>query len=353
VFDEDAASQAGFKRFLPRSPFGIPLGDHGEMRMAISSKRHAMGALATSLGLLLLPHVAHADSYGAGTFVWLPTVAESSIGGGAKFSNFGYTSPTDLLFGSVDNGATLDAISGDRSVDLRTFEPNLLCVGAACIGTASGHATADLSTGTLKVFSASSGSFTSAQGDQLPGVLARSQAAFEDTLTALAPGKLNFDLDLSGFLAGQAGGGVQLWLYKNGTSLVTNGIGAARPVISTQGEVTGVGNCFDPDPGGAVTCHVDATDFSRLNVDVDTGDTVDFVMVLEADAFADGTSDYSHTLNFGVTGVGFNSASGVFLSAAAQAPAPEPSTWAIFIAGFLGVGSVLRRSRAKGGLVTP
>jgi hypothetical protein len=322
------------------------------MQVVVLSKRHAIGALATSLGLLLTPYVAHADSYGAGTFVWLPTAAESSIGGGAKFSNFGYTDPTELLFGSVDNGARSDTISGDRSVDLRTLQPNLVCVGAACFGTASGHATADLSTGTLKVFSTSSGTFTTQQGDQQAALLARSQAAFEDTLTALAPGTMNFDIDLSGILTGQSGGGIQLWLYKNGTSLVTNAFGSARPVISVQGEVTNVGDCFDPD-AGPVSCHVGAADFSLLDVPVVAGDTIDFVLALEADAFANATSDYSHTLAFGVTGVGFSSASGVFLTGAATAPAPEPSTWALFIAGFLGVGSMLRRTRAKGGVATP
>jgi hypothetical protein len=321
------------------------------MQVSILSKRNAIGALAASVGLLLMPQAANADSYGAGTFVWLPSVPESSVGGGLKFSNYGYTSPTELLFGSVDNGAKSDAISGDRSVDLRTLQPNLVCT-TPCLGTASGQASADLSSGTLKVFSASSGTFTNAQGDQQPAFISRSQAAFEDSLTALAPGTMKFDFDLSGILTGQAGGGIQLWLFKNGTSLVTNGGGAARPVISVQGEVTNVGNCFDPDAGGAATCHVDATDFGLLDVAVATGDTVDFVMVLEANAYADGTSDYSHTLNFGVTGVSFTSASGVFLTGAAPAAAPEPSTWAIFIAGFLGVGSVLRRRRAKGGLVT-
>jgi hypothetical protein len=62
---------------------------------------------------------------------------------------------------------------------------------------------------------------------------------------------------------------------------------------------------------------------------------------------ADVTMDFSNTATFGIapqaTGVSFTSASGALLGSAQTAAVPEPTTWALMIAGFGLIGSALRR----------
>jgi len=71
-------------------------------------------------------------------------------------------------------------------------------------------------------------------------------------------------------------------------------------------------------------------------------------MELEAWARNGGGANFGHTMRFNwdlPPGTTFTSASGVFSESPAAA-VPEPSSWALMIAGFGGAGALMRRQRA-------
>lgn len=74
------------------------------------------------------------------------------------------------------------------------------------------------------------------------------------------------------------------------------------------------------------------------------GDPLDLSLLLGVVA-TDGTADYGHTLTLNATGVQFTSASGIFLTNVTAGVA-EPSSWAMLLLGFAGMGAAARRRRA-------
>jgi len=200
-----------------------------------------------------------------------------------------------------------------------------------------GTASADLASGTLRVYAFADGrSFDS--GAYLPLLQSEAFAGFRDILTVLEDGVLRFELHITGTdTVDPRDGGTADYI-----NFLINGA-AARTIdgqgLASSDGVTGFG-CGGGDP--LVTlCDVDLL----VDVPVITGDQLVFSLLLGV-VVQDGTADYSHTLSLTATGVGFTSASGVFLTQVAPpSGVPEPSTWAMVLLGFGGIGFTMRARR--------
>ena len=257
--------------------------------------------------------------FGAETYVCLHTPVESCVRGDrgvVTFSNFGNTSPTHLLFGSINNGLTSDSIAGSRVA----APPGTICIND-CF--ASGNASADLSAGTLRAYATAAGTYTPPNFETLPYLTTLSQAGFEDTLTATQAGTMHFAINVSGtttvFDPGSVSGGV---------SFAANG----HFYVGTGGEV---------NEDGCIAANGCAYEF---DFPVSVGDSIDFTLVLAVDA-GNATADFSHTLSLAVTGVTFTSDSGVFPSAPEPPPNPAPEPGTLALLGIATAGLAWRRRK--------
>lgn len=250
---------------------------------------------------------------------------------------FSSTSAAHILPSSLDNGQTGAAASTDGT-------------GLVDGGSGTANASADLASGTLRVFAETTGAvFVPAVNQAVPLLNASAQAGFEDTLTALADGTMHFNISIDGSVpllvscanaTGACIGGLEtpggfsavINLFINGAPAVDTTSGRT---LAVSGEGAGIG-CYTPGP-----CDVDFA----VDVPVLLGDTLDFDLTLQVEAAAD-TADFSHTLTLDASGVPFTSASGAFLTAPVTA-VPEPSTITMVGFGALVLG-LMRHRRRRG-----
>jgi hypothetical protein len=235
----------------------------------------------------------------------------------------GVTSPTTLLFGSIDNGQASASASNSFTVSG---------------GSGHGDAVADLSTGTLKVFAESVGSVLNPRiGALVPALTTISQAGFEDTLTPLATGMMTFEIKLDGttVTANPDFGGATVGYQFSIT-----------PGLPLPGALHGETNTLTADTPGCTGSGQSLSCDLVTTINAQAGVPLDLVLVLQAFA-ADGQSDFLHTLSLGVTGVAFTSSSGVFLSQPAPSVVSQPMSLTLlaFGVGALAVGR--RRKRCS------
>ena len=244
--------------------------------------------------------------------------------------------------------------------------------GASASETASGAgasaaaaASVDLATASLHLYGADSGVTASVSSPVYPHGYTNGYAAFNDILhfavigasaTSVTPFSLVFSLD--GIMhptgsnnEGTANGEIFGQLNFGGSDarfdLVNN---------ASTGYQTAV-NYLDTYPSGAPGIWTTNADHS-VNTYTQTfnilGAYQDFAVALFANLACNNgmTCDYGNTAKLGLTlptGTTFTSDSGVFLSANAPPPppvggaVPEPSTWAMMLVGFGGVGLAMRR----------
>jgi hypothetical protein len=251
---------------------------------------------ASASGVIVTPPPG--QSAGAATLV---TISQNVASGMFDSSSdpAGTTSSTALLFrGWSNNQASASSTLSDT-------------VGS---GVGNARASADLATGTLKVYASSQGTFLDPNvGTQVPVLTAFSQAALEETLTPQASGVLHFRFLIDGGLSttdpvwSSASIGLQfrvngtyLWGTGGEISYLANGQGAYAPGCQLSGT--------------ALACDLTAANgFAAADVVATAGVPLDIALVLQADA-AGGVSDFEHTLKIAADGVPWTSASGVFLT---------------------------------------
>jgi hypothetical protein len=307
---------------VPAPDFGACLSRGIRLFVAVAAALAASAASAS--GIIVTPPPG--QSVGAATLV---TISQNLPFGffDAASDPAGVTSATDLLFGNLSNDQTA-ASSGLSDV----LAP----------GVASARASADLATGTLKVYSSSQGTFLDPNvGAQVPVLDAFSQAGLEETLTPQASGVLHFRFQIDGTVSTTdpqwSSASIGLQFKVNSTYL-----------WGTGGEITTLGDshgAYTPGcqlNGIALSCDLTAANgFTVADVVATAGVPLDFVLVLQADA-AGGVADFEHTLKISADGVPWTSASGVFLTAV-----PVPAAAWLSGGAMAGLLPLARRRRAR------
>jgi hypothetical protein len=302
-----------------------------ECVMRVRTVAKSLAIIATMCGPAIPAHaVTCVGDSGAGTYVEI--YKGTDFNDKLKFSNYGYTSQTKLLSGCIDNGATSDSIIGSREQSGVTNPDEQQPAGQAL-----GKAAADLAAGTLSVFATSTGTEIHGAGGQFedPVFVTVSQAGFQDTLTANEAGTMHFAIDISG-TASAGGSDVSSSSYVDGGFLF---------LYSLNGQLYDFGGHpinHSPSEIGPFPCINEGQCSYSLDIPLEFGDLLTFALTLEIDA-GNATGDFYHTLTLGVTGVGFDSASGVFLTDLTQVP--EPPTFALFCLGLLALAAVSAKTR--------
>jgi hypothetical protein len=242
----------------------------------------------------------------------------------------GYALDTSRHCASVgsDTSATCDATN--TSTDASTGETKSGTIDVA----------ADLTSGNLTVHAESMASLPTAQ--------AGGEAQIGDTLTfggAIAHGSTT-TLTMTGTMSdSNSGGGSNsftggaLEIFDPDTGLLTSGGACSRPSsgficdpTNDQTQVSVIGDSFSIS--------------STVNISLHSKILVEFVV--SASTFLNGSADISDPISIVLPpGVTFTSASGVFLTGAGPSGAPEPSTWAMMLAGFASLAALGWRARRR------
>jgi hypothetical protein len=251
---------------------------------------------ASASGVIVTPP---GQSAGAATLVTISQNVASGMFDSAS-DPAGTTSSTALLFsGWSNNQASASSTLSDT-------------VGS---GVGNARASADLATGTLKIYASSQGTFLDPNvGTQVPVLTAFSQAALEETLTPQASGVLHFRFQIDGGLSTTdpvwSSADIGLQFRVNGSYLW--GTGGEISYLANSAYGASAPGC--QLSGTALACDLTAANgFAAADVVATAGVPLDFALVLQADA-AGGTADFEHTLKIAADGVPWTSASGVFLT---------------------------------------
>ncbi|WP_372784602.1 PEPxxWA-CTERM sorting domain-containing protein [Phenylobacterium sp.] len=263
--------------------------------------------------------------------------------------------PNDVKTVSGGSGVT----TGAGSLTDRTFEE-----GAQSASSASATAGVGAVHGFSTAGAASSGCCSTARGSS--AAFASYADSFVLSSSTIAPGTLgvlSFDILAEGIADGGGSGagwaGVSYWVARaivNGTLYQTSFEHRANGALG----VTDTGDDF-----GLYTFTANVVFGQTVNVQllIDTGATA---QVAPGGSVAQFTADLSDTVSWegirslavggvGVTDftavsrdTGFDFATGYGAAAAGGGGVPEPSTWALMLLGFAGLGAMLRRKRFAG-----
>lgn len=286
----------------------------------------------------------------------------------------------DYRNGSVDAVNTFGApgatIAGGGSSPGTTFADAAITGGSGeRTFTAEAHSIADLATGTLKAWTATTGgeNFGTPSG----GALAQLQDTlfFNNTSGAaqIATLTMRFDGAMVNPFASNPGGslGFSLLCF---SSNCYNGEGTGDRIVfaNTGHAISGGwnyyfsynGSCFGENifcgQGGAADWMSNASTpgfgplvdgYISTSILVPTGETsIGLAAYLSLDCRGGSSCDFGHTSAFSFdalpSGLSFSSASGLFLTAnQATGAVPEPATWAMMIGGFGMIGGAMRRRK--------
>jgi hypothetical protein len=283
-----------------------------------------------------------------------PSLAASSIfvqaaAGGAYAGTYNlgvsYFSPFGL---SVQETGTLNGATASYSPTSAATGLTAISLAAAVNGKASGSSTAsaDLSTGTVKVTAKSDTYQSSGTG----------LAELDDDLRFTVAGGGSKQITVISHLDGTIGAFANSFSL-SGLSYILNFGTTSNIVYSSLGSQSGftfsAGGASSPTPLGWDSyslSNVTGTgfDFTGL-LTVSDGElrTVRQRLYLNCQEGVD--CDFSHTGSIALqlpSGVSFTSGSGVFLTPPPMGGVPEPASWAMLITGFAFVGGVARRRKA-------
>jgi hypothetical protein len=288
-----------------------------------SLPRPFRGSLAIAAALLVwsaLPAVASADAILTGPQPGLGDfgAAALAISGSDMSSDPGGLAP-DIL----------GVPSGQTSANATANDPTVACSGSCNFASAS----ADVATGTLRLYA--NRSFHGAQA----------QAWLLDTILPQSTGVEHFEITLDGTIQSQD---AYLWELSH-VRLMFQADSYANGYLLPQDQYN------YPSEGAYLGTDCVSGDLSTISctlgfdVNLTAGDPTEIQLFLDiaaaglyntcTDGTCDEIVDLSHTIQLTATGVDFTSASGVFLTQAASVP--EPSTFALLAVGTL----ILERAR--------
>lgn len=292
------------------------------------------------------------------------TYAKSGDEGNQVFAGYNYTTQDDYVYYTAPVGATARGgcnasatacsssqagTPGANPNQTSSFNRTSLSDtdgGGASNGSA--YARADLGTGQLGV--SATGTARTKYGDSGDGVQGNASAAFADGLNFLIAGaspststNIGVSIDLHGnFLVSSPYIGSSLsnsLSFGNAAFSTTDGFDAAPNGHTASGWVS---YSFSPDTAGDMV-------FSGIYALTGDSEHINFYESLFTHSGNGETTDFSHTADFAFflpSNVSFTSDSGVFLTANVGS-VPEPSTWAMMIMGFCGLGFIAHRRRDK------
>ncbi len=328
-------------------------------------RRHRLGLVAATLATIAsMP--AHADYFVATSAQSYISAEGSTLFYGYNFDSLGHLTANGYaaaggcaLANCIASGSGTSDNTGKAtaSIDQTQMDSNNLSHDGTAIfhAAATAVARADLASGTLGVYAGGTHLDVNGTGGQ-DGGTGIGAAIANDTLHFSIAGAdastvtfigVTYTIDGNFFDAGrgvEASAQVQPRLFLGNASFMASidANSALAPTVDVTSAANWVSSSISPATPDLITF---------TGVYALTGSTMDLGVQENLNAQCGGGDicDYAHTarLSFSLpANVTYTSDSGVFLTAATVAAVPEPESYALMLAGFAAIGTVVRRKRA-------